>query len=81
MKSEVKVLIMLASYNGEKYIEEQILSIIKQDFKNWDLLIQDDGSTDNTVEIVRKFVEIDNRIQLRINTSDFHGPYYNFHTL
>lgn len=72
---------MLASYNGEKYIEEQILSIIKQDFKNWDLLIQDDGSTDNTVEIVRKFVEIDNRIQLRINTSDFHGPYYNFHTL
>ncbi|MGQ7358832.1 glycosyltransferase family 2 protein [Streptococcus suis] len=81
MKSEVKVLIMLASYNGEKYIEEQILSIINQDFKNWNLLIQDDGSTDNTVEIVSKFVEMDSRIQLRFNTNNYHGPYYNFHSL
>lgn len=49
--------ILMATYNGEKYIEEQINSIINQDFKEWNLLIRDDCSTDNTINIINKYVE------------------------
>lgn len=44
--------ILLASYNGEKYIAEQIESIINQTYKDWFLYIKDDCSTDNTVHII-----------------------------
>ena len=44
--------ILLASYNGEKYINEQIESIISQTYKDIKLIIRDDGSTDNTVKII-----------------------------
>lgn len=44
--------ILLASYNGETYISEQIESIINQTYKDWFLYIKDDCSTDNTVNII-----------------------------
>ncbi len=47
--------ILLASYNGEKYISEQINSILKQDYENFKILIRDDGSTDKTPEIISEF--------------------------
>lgn len=56
--------ILMASYNGEKYIESQICSIIGQKYKNWRLLIHDDGSSDSTLEIVRYYSKIDARIEL-----------------
>ncbi len=46
--------ILMATFNGEKYIEEQVESIVNQSFKNWKLFIRDDGSTDNTVGIIKK---------------------------
>lgn len=59
--------ILLATYNGEKYIEAQILSIISQSFKDWNLIIHDDGSTDRTVEIIKHYEEIDSRISLIVD--------------
>lgn len=56
--------ILLASFNGGKYIETQMLSIISQSYKDWRLLVHDDGSSDNTVEIVKRLALIDGRIQL-----------------
>lgn len=56
--------ILLATYNGGRYIETQLLSIISQSYKNWRLIIHDDGSTDNTIEIVKRWVKLDNRISL-----------------
>lgn len=56
--------ILLATYNGEKYIEAQIYSLLAQTHKNWKLIIHDDGSTDKTIEIIKKFEAIDNRIYL-----------------
>ena len=50
-----KIAILMATYNGEKYICEQIDSILNQTNKDWTLYIQDDGSTDNTVEIVHSY--------------------------
>ncbi len=49
--------ILMASYNGEKYIAEQIKSIINQTYKNWHLYIKDDCSTDNTIEIIKNYIE------------------------
>ena len=46
--------ILLATYNGEKYIKAQIHSLLCQTYEDWNLLIHDDGSTDKTNEIARK---------------------------
>lgn len=51
------VAILLSTYNGELYIEDQIHSILSQDFKNWILYIRDDGSTDLTVEIIKRYTQ------------------------
>lgn len=45
--------IAMATYNGEKFIEEQIKSIQAQTYQNWHLYISDDGSSDNTIEIIK----------------------------
>ncbi|MCA1341633.1 glycosyltransferase family 2 protein [Lactiplantibacillus pentosus] len=76
-----KIVILMATYNGEKYIEKQIDSIMKQTYLNWELIIQDDGSTDNTKRIIDGFVQKDERIHLTDNLTEFHGAYENFYTL
>lgn len=48
--------ILMATYNGEMYIEEQIESIINQSYKMWKLYIRDDGSTDNTIRIIQRYI-------------------------
>ncbi len=53
-----KIAVLMATYNGEKYIEEQIDSILNQTYKNIVLYIRDDNSKDNTVEIVKKYEEM-----------------------
>lgn len=50
-----KVDVLMATYNGEKYIEEQIESILNQTYKNIQLIISDDCSTDRTREILKKY--------------------------
>ncbi|MCO5232442.1 MAG: glycosyltransferase family 2 protein [Chitinophagales bacterium] len=47
--------ILLASYNGEKYLDEQLESIFNQDFHDFRVLIRDDGSTDETLNILAKW--------------------------
>lgn len=59
-----KIDIIMATYNGGKYIENQILSILQQTYKDWILYIHDDGSLDNTLEVINKYIEIDKRIVL-----------------
>lgn len=76
---EPMVCIMMATYNGEKYLGTQIQSIINQTYRHWKLVIQDDGSTDNTMEIVRQFN--DDRIEYRNTPEKKHGAYYNFHSI
>lgn len=49
--------ILMASYNGEKYISQQIESILTQSYTDWKLYINDDCSTDNTAEIAKKYSE------------------------
>lgn len=53
-----KIAIVLALYNGELYLREQINSLLSQTYKNWTLYIRDDGSLDNSVEIVYEYVKL-----------------------
>ena len=52
---EINVTILLATYNGEKYLREQLDSIFNQTFKNIDVLVRDDGSSDNTIAILEEY--------------------------
>lgn len=60
----MKVSIITASYNYAQYIEEAIKSVISQSYQDWELLIVDDGSSDNSVEIIKQYCEKDGRIKL-----------------
>lgn len=52
-----KVVIMLSTYNGEKYLREQLDSLVNQTYKNIEILIRDDGSKDNTVSIIEEYMK------------------------
>ena len=59
----MKISVLLCVFNGQEYISQAIQSILKQDFKDFEFLIVNDGSTDNTEEIIYKYLEIDSRIK------------------
>ncbi|HAC15577.1 MAG TPA: glycosyltransferase family 2 protein [Bacteroidetes bacterium] len=59
-----QIAVLLSSYNGEKFIEEQIQSILNQQNVSIHLLIRDDGSTDRTHEIAELFATKDTRISI-----------------
>lgn len=54
--------VAIATYNGEKYIKEQLISIIKNLNSDDEIIISDDGSTDSTIDIIKSFK--DNRIKI-----------------
>lgn len=56
--------VITASYNYEEYIKETIQSVINQTYKDWELIIVDDGSSDNSVEVIKSYCQKDNRIKL-----------------
>ncbi len=64
------VSIVMPSYNSEKYISESIESVINQTYKNWELLIVDDCSTDKSVLIIKKIMKCDARIKLIENNKN-----------
>jgi glycosyltransferase involved in cell wall biosynthesis len=57
-----KIVILMSTYNGERYLRAQIESIIHQTYSDWTLIIRDDGSTDRTQAIIQAFVKRDARI-------------------
>ena len=71
--------ILLATYNGEKYVAEQIESILNQTYKNIRLVISDDCSTDGTTEILKKY-ENDERVEIHFHKENL-GSTTNFEYL
>ena len=61
------VSIITPALDCEKFISETIKSVLAQTYQNWELLIQNDCSTDNTDRIVRSFAEKDERIKYETN--------------
>lgn len=59
-----RVSIAVCTYNGEKYLREQINSLIHQTYQNLEIIIVDDKSSDNTLEILKSYAQKDERIKL-----------------
>lgn len=64
MKNNILVSVIIPIYNTEKYIEETILSVLKQTHSNLELIVVDDGSTDNTFKFLEAICKDDRRIKL-----------------
>ncbi len=76
MDNKPLVSVLMTAYNREKYIAQAIESVLNSTYKNWELIIVDDRSTDKTVEIARKYEKLDNRIKVYINEKNL-GDYPN----
>ena len=59
-----KVLVLMSTYNGERYIREQIESILGQEGVDVSLLIRDDGSSDSTLDIIHSYMEQNSNVRL-----------------
>lgn len=73
--------IIVATYNGEKYIKEQLLSILNQTYSDIHVYVRDDGSTDKTVQYVLELQNVDKRIKLISDNLPANGVGENFKTL
>ena len=60
----MKTTFICASYNYEKYITEAIESVIAQDYSDWELIVFDDGSKDNSISVISEYCKKDSRIKL-----------------
>lgn len=73
-KREPLVSIVLPVYNGERFLRISIESCLKQTYKNWELLIIDDGSSDKSEEIAREYSRKDSRIRYYRNPENLKLP-------
>ncbi|MDF2690486.1 MAG: putative glycosyltransferase [Gammaproteobacteria bacterium] len=78
MFKETNILILMATYQGESFLKAQIESILNQTYKNWTLLIRDDGSTDHSKEILLSYKNLDPRILIVDDHTKKLGPCANF---
>lgn len=62
--NEKKVAILLSTYNGEKYVREQMDSLLGQKYKNIEIIVRDDGSSDNTKQILKEYAEANSNIKI-----------------
>lgn len=74
--------ILLATYNSEKYLTDQLDSLFEQTFEDWHLTVQDDGSTDKTVDILRKYAAVyPEKMTVHVNEKNLGGAKYNFYDM
>lgn len=64
---EKLVSIVVPNYNKGKYIEDTLKSLLSQTYKNLEIIIVDDGSTDNSLEILKKYEKFDYRVKVYYN--------------
>ena len=60
----MKVSIITPSYNSEKYIAETIQSVLDQTYQDWEMIIVDDVSTDNSLQIIEQYAKRDSRLKV-----------------
>ena len=68
----------MCTYNGEKYLQEQLDSIEKNNYTNWELYVFDDGSEDKTLEVLYKFKQNSNHVVNVVCNPISKGPTMNF---
>ncbi len=67
---EKRISVVLPTYNGEKVIKKSIESILSQTYVNWELIIVNDCSTDNTLSVIESYEQSDPRIQVINNNTN-----------
>ena len=60
--------VIMPVYNAEKYLDESILSVLNQTYKNWELIVVDDASTDKSLSVIKKHAKFDKRIKILTNS-------------
>jgi glycosyltransferase involved in cell wall biosynthesis len=75
------IAILMATKNGSRFLKEQLDSIQNQTFKNWRLIVSDDGSTDNTLEILNSYQSVWGEEKLEIRQGPMCGFAMNFLSL
>lgn len=73
-KKEPKISVIMPVYNAEKTIERAILSIINQTYNNIELILINDGSTDGTESIIKKYIQKENKIDIKYYFQKNSGP-------
>ena len=73
-RKEPKISVIMPVYNAEKTIERAILSIINQTYNNIELILINDGSTDETESIIKKYIEKEKKIYIRYYFQENSGP-------
>lgn len=73
---EKKVNILISTYNGEKYLEKQMSSLFHQSYKNIKIYVRDDGSTDGTMSLLKKWEKENKIILLTGENLGFCGSFY-----
>ncbi len=68
--SDSLVSIIIPAFNREDVISETLQSVLNQSYKNWECIIVDDGSTDNTIDIIKSFSELDSRFKLHVRPNN-----------
>jgi glycosyltransferase involved in cell wall biosynthesis len=76
-----KLVIVMATYNGAPYLEEQLESIRVQTLTDWSLIIRDDGSSDETLAILRRYEKTDPRISVVVDSQGNLGASRSFGSL
>lgn len=66
---EKKVVVLISTYNGEKYLKEQLDSILNQTYKNIEIVIRDDGSKDGTINLIKEYQQKYENITLKEGTN------------
>ncbi|GLQ50374.1 glycosyltransferase [Dyella flava] len=77
MNNPPLVSIALATFNGEKFLAQQMDSLLAQDYSNFEIIVSDDGSTDATWQILERYASKDQRIRLLTRNGN-HGIIQNF---
>lgn len=65
-----KISVLIAHYNNGKYFEDCYTSLINQTYHNWEVIIVDDASTDNSLEVIKEIIKDDSRFVLYENSEN-----------
>jgi rhamnosyltransferase len=76
-----RVFILMGTYNGELYLKDQIRSVQNQTYRSWVLFIRDDGSVDDTINILNTYQQKDARIQIVLDNKGNLGTLGNYNEL
>ena len=74
MNSDSLITIVLPTYNGIRYLEQSLQSVVDQTYPNWELILVDDCSTDTTPDILAKWAKRDSRIRVLRNERNLRLP-------